>query len=385
MRPARANQRIRMTIVCLALTSLPAIAHGTVKFALAYGASCNLCHVTPLGGSMRNAYGLEEVILGDLPRAGRRASRARGLNARSNSFLRWGVDVRTQAFWYDTTSVRTEPLSGIFPMQATAYMNAFAGEALDFYLAHFLLQAETEFWVRLTNKTGMAYARMGRFRPAYGLNLDDHTSYIRGGNPSRLLVPGIPFRQQSFPFGPFYHGDGTVEAGLYFGDIFLTAHVANPSMIPKFSPTARDAQLGLRMEVIRSLGGLTIMAGGSYLRERKPIFRGLFTGLNWGRVTLLSEVDWVDNWAGPGITSAVAYAELDVLIRQGWRLFLKWDVHEGSTGPPQTEKDKLSRITLGGEFFPMPFLELKPQIRFDSDTYTGGETVNLLLQLHFFY
>ena len=47
------------------------------------------------------------------------------------------------------------------------------------------------------------------------------------------------------------------------------------------------------MEVARLLRSLTFMAGGSYLRERDPIFRALFGGLNWGRVTLLADADWV--------------------------------------------------------------------------------------------
>ncbi len=273
-------------IIVLLLSTLPVVAGGTVKFALASGASCNLCHVSPLGGGMRNSYGFEEVILGDLTREGARQSIAKGFTTRIGKFLRWGVDARLQGFRYGTTSARPKALSAIFPMQATTYGHISTGGKLDFYIAHFLLQSATEYWVRLARESETAYVRAGRFRPAYGIRLDDHTSYIRGGNTGGLIVPELIAFRQGLPFRPRSHGGGTVEGGVYLGSAYLTAHVGSPSLVSESVGsaalvTAREAQLGLRLEVTKFLGGVTLMAGGSYLRELEPILRGVFGGLNW--------------------------------------------------------------------------------------------------------
>ncbi|MEE9161544.1 MAG: hypothetical protein V3U35_01115 [Candidatus Neomarinimicrobiota bacterium] len=375
-------------IIVLLTSGLPVVAGGTVKFALASGASCNLCHVSPLGGGMRNSYGFEEVILGDLTREGARQSIAKGFTTGIGKFLRWGIDARLQGFRYGTSSARPEALSGIFPMQATAYVHVSTGEALDFYIAHFLLQRETEYWVRLARESEAAYVRVGRFRPAYGIRLDDHTSYIRGGNTGGLIVRELDAFRQGLPFGPRFHGGGTVEGGLYLGAVYLAAHAGSPSLLS--SPvgfaklaTAKDAQLGLRLEVMQFLGRVTLMAGGSYLREREPILRGVFGGLNWRGLTLLGEVDWVDGWEAGGATSQAVYGELDLQVRQGWRLFVKVDDFDANTAAGQ-ENDTLRRWTLGGEFFVRPLVELKPQIRYNEAAPLEDAGLNLLLQLHVF-
>ena len=369
----------------VALCFVPLPAEGTVKLALAAGASCNLCHVTPLGGGMRNAYGFEEVILGDLTRVGKRRSLSRGFTTKLNEFMRWGADVRLMALRYDTTAVRKETEIVLFPMQAAAYVHVTAGESLDLYVARYLLQFQpnTEFWVRFSRRSGRAYIRTGRFLPAYGIRLDDHTSYIRGGNVRGLLVPGLIARTQGFPFGPLFHGNGTIEGGLYLGSAFLTAHIGSPSVEPKFNATAKDAQAGLRLEVMKFLGSVTVMAGGSYLRERKPIFQGLFAGLNWRGLTFLGEVDWAFNWEGRGVTSRAAYGELDVLLRPGWRAFVKFDQYDADVDPAQPA-ETLTRWTIGGEIFPMSLIELKPQVRYSTDSVSRSVSTDFLLQLHVF-
>lgn len=375
-------RKIHLLPPLLALCFVPLPVEGTVKLALAAGASCNLCHVTPLGGGMRNAYGFEEVILGDLPRVGKRKSLSRGFTTKLNDFLRWGADVRLMALRYDTTATRKEAETILFPMQATAYVHVTASESLDFYVAHYLLQAQTEFWVRFSRRSGRAYVRTGRFLPSYGIRLDDHTSYIRGGNVRGLLVPELVSSRQGFPFGPTFHGMGIIEGGIYLGAAFLTGHVASPSIFPPINTTAKDAQAGLRLEVMKFLGGVTAMAGGSYLRERKLILRGMFTGLNWRGVTLLGEMDWAYDWEGPDVISRAAYGELDVLLRPGWRVFLKFDEFDADLDAHGAET--LTRWTVGGELFPMPLIELKPQVRYSTHPRSGSISIDYLLQLHVF-
>ena len=84
----------------------------TVKLALAAGASCNLCHVTPSGGGLRNSYGLEEIILGELPRPKTVQTAAEGFSTNLNPNLRWGLNGRIKAFNYIRHDTRTTASRG---------------------------------------------------------------------------------------------------------------------------------------------------------------------------------------------------------------------------------------------------------------------------------
>ena len=98
-------------------------------------------------------------------------------------------------------------------------------------------------------------------------------------------------------------------------------------------------------------------------------------------VKLLGEVNVADNGAGPGIRSMAAYSEMDLLISQGWRLFMKWDVYAPDIASQQ-KSGKLERLVVGDEFFPSPFIELRPQVHFDHYRINNNLTINVLLQLH---
>jgi hypothetical protein len=333
---------------------------------------------------MRNSYGFEEITLSVLPRPGRASSISGQFSTSLNDHVRWGLDTRIQIFRLDSTSSRQEILTGIFPMQAAIYLNVQATSRLDFFLAQYILQREAEFWVRLRATNPRAYLRAGRFQPAYGLRLDDHTSFVRGGHTGRVSIAGLSSEQQGFPFGPYFHGEGAVEGGLYLGDIYVTAHASNPSVLFKYLSTIQDLQWGLRAEIIRFMLGSTWMMGGSYLRERKVIFRTFFCGIQWNRFTLLAEVDLADNWVDPGVQSFAAYGEIDVRISQGWHAFIKMDTYDADTDP-HLNRDDLLRMTLGGELFPAPFMELKPQLRYCTNSYNDDRTLDLLLQLHVYF
>lgn len=356
----------------------------TVKLALAAGASCNLCHVTPSGGGLRNSYGLEEIILGDLPRPRAVQSAATGFSTNLNPNLRWGLDGRIQAFNYLRPDTLTPSSSGIFPMQLTAYVNVILGPALDIYAAHYLLQTTIEWWGRFTAREGSRYVRVGRFLPAYGLRLDDHTSFIRGGNTGGITQGGL--NKEGLPFGPRIHGGGAIEGGGYLGDLHLSASLSNP-FLPGSKPAGpffEGMTLALRGELTQFLSGpnLNIVAGASYLKDGDLRLGGLFGGVTRNSLTMLAEVDLITDWAGARITSLASYLEVDLLVVQGLHAFLKYDRYNDDMA---LQENSLTRFTLGGEWFPLPFVELKPQLRVNTTTVPGKSfTIDILLQLHIF-
>lgn len=359
-------------------------AGATVKLALAAGASCNLCHVTPSGGGLRNSYGLEEIILGELPRPKAVQTAAVGFSTNLNPNLRWGLDGRIQAFNYIRPDTPTPSSSGIFPMQLTAYVNVMLGPTLNLYVAHYLLQTNIEWWGRFTAMEGSRYVRVGRFLPAYGLRLDDHTSFIRGGNTGGI-TQGV-LNKEGLPFGPLTHGDGAIEGGSYLGDLHLSASLSNPFLQGSkvAGPFFEGMTLALRGELNKFLSGpnLNLVAGASYLREGDLRLGGLFGGITRKSITVLAEVDIISEWTGAGITSLATYLEVDLLVVQGLHAFLKYDFYDEDM---TLQENSLTRLTLGGEWFPIPFVELKPQLRYNTTTVKGkSSTIDILLQLHIF-
>ncbi len=303
----------------VAIMLLASPAGATVKLAMAAGASCNLCHVTPSGGGLRNSYGLEEIILGELPRPKAVQTAPKGFSTDLNPNLRWGLDGRIQAFNYIRPDTLTPSSSGMFPMQLTTYAHVTLGPALDLYAAHYLLQTTTEWWGRFTAKEGLRYVRVGRFLPAYGLRLDDHTSFIRGGNTGGITQGGLG--KEGFPFGPFTHGGGAIEGGSYLGDLHLSASLSNPFLpgSKTADPLFKGMTLALRGELTKFLSGpnLNVVAGAAYLKDGDLRLGGLFGGATRNSLTVLAEVDLITEWAGAGITSLATYLEVDLRVDRG--------------------------------------------------------------------
>ena len=61
------------------------------------------------------------------------------------------------------------------------------------------------------------YFKIGLSKPSYGLKIEDHTTFIRGGNIQ--LVQGN--HREGMPFIPTLENVGLMELGLYFGDTFI--------------------------------------------------------------------------------------------------------------------------------------------------------------------
>ncbi len=402
------------------LALLPVVSAATVKLALRSGASCNQCHFNPGGGGQRNAYGFEEVILRDLPRPadGREAVK---FNTRLGPAVRWGGDIRIQAMRIDSLTVVVDlqgnPLSRgrraaavVFPMQAATYLHLQATANLDVQLIYFLLQANAEFWIRYSSKFERAYVRAGRFLPAFGLRLDDHTSYTRGGNESRGRLPGFPLVKEGFPFGPYAHGNGSLEGGLYLGDLFVSGHLSTPSLGGPVARGFAEMQAGLRAEWLHFFGPLTAMVVGSYLKEGKLQYRGLAAGwpwqstaesglqlyslaggLQWQRLVALAEVGWAEEWTrplydldSPTPVSRAVMAEFDWQLAGGLQVFLRYDRFDHNLLATPAA-GVLERWILGAEFFPLPFIEIKPQVRWDVSDLTEKPALNMLVQLHAFF
>ena len=80
------------------------------------------------------------------------------------------------------------------------------------------LRKDVGFQLRVNNLIPNGYFKFGISKPSYGLKIEDHTTFIRGGNIQ--LVQGN--HREGMPFIPTLENVGLMELGFYFGDTFIS-------------------------------------------------------------------------------------------------------------------------------------------------------------------
>lgn len=344
------------------------------RYALINGESCNLCHVNPAGGGLRTEYGNTLVSAEELPVKTRELS----YTGMITEHLQVGGDVRLQRIVAqpDTTGIQT----AAFPMQADIYGFIRLYKEVEVVWKLDLLNQYHRIWTQFNVLPNDGFIRFGKTMPSYGLKLDDHTSFIRGGNMS--LTYGLA--KEGLPFTPWLTAPITLEGGTYWGNVILTAGVSEHFITAgssgmRFVRSLREHAFTFRAEYTSSIGIGNLMAGGSVLHENELNLRGLFGGFSKGRLSWMGEVDWARNWAGENVSLA-AYNELNYEIKRGINALLKvdnFDVDVDSSG------ETIQRLTIGLDLIPLPFVQIKAQVR-KSDV--SGSAVKpdpeYLIQLH---
>ena len=199
---------IKLQIIIIFSSLLSAIP----RFAIQEGASCNLCHIDPNGGGLRNEYGIIMTSKEDLPRSpgGKISKNYTGI---INDHIRVGGDIRFLNF---NTMQSNQVTSALFPMQSNFYGYWKISEAGAVFASMDLLRSNNEIWVNWDGLLPMnGYLKVGKDLPAYGLNVDDHTSFIRGGNIRKKSL-----LQEGLIFSPYLSYPGLLEIGFNFGDIY---------------------------------------------------------------------------------------------------------------------------------------------------------------------
>ena len=83
----------------------------------------------------------------------------------------------------------------------------------------------TEYWVLLSNLPQNIWMKIGRSLPNYGLRVDDHTSFIRGGNYSRTT---LNLEKEGLLFDPYFVPPAILELGVpMFGGLQWTSSISS--------------------------------------------------------------------------------------------------------------------------------------------------------------
>jgi hypothetical protein len=356
------------------------------KFASRMGAKCQSCHVDPAGGGMRTeygaSYGREAVTLPTY----KEATDLEEVSNVLNPNISIGTDVRNLSFYNQLDNT-----SSFFQMQADLYLDFKLNKKFQVYIDKGLY---SDFQVmgiaRVLPLNG--YIKIGKFLPAYGTRVDDHTYFIRGGpvggGPwAGLFPPGYP---TGLRFGEGYEDTG-FELGIAPSIFSFQAGV--------FDGTPGDGLTGVtgtKVKAVSARGDATMQLsddinlnlGGSFFNDPDPsgtaTFYGAFGAISFFQsLTLTSEIDF-PSLKVPGSAQKeglMIWHELNYMVIQGLDLKLGYEFYD----PDRDIKNgSFSSIVVGAEFFVLTGVEIRPLYRFNMEQPTSIPNNEAQLMFHFF-
>ncbi len=414
------------------------------RFALLRGeANCLRCHVNPTGGQMRSEEG-QSFAINDL------AMWKRGdkYSGQISDGLRIGGDFRDQFLYFsqksplygftqsdsniqkltkrgDTTSrttsfhamslaleidfQATKTLSGFFRYDPLNTNNPSEGWAM----LHFVHSSGE--LIQSGDVVTNAYVKFGAFLPAFGIRFDDHTVYVRGGTASLssfvpagfFWTPG--YRDVGVEFGTTLFDHINIIAGAFNGQessIKTQNFSTDPSNNKAFCFSITSSGEIIEDMLAGEIGVSRYMHNHSDQNNLPAnlVLTGLHFSLRAGPVTILNEYDFGENVAVSGhrnssSTPVVPKAsglcsEAAIRISKGFDALFRYENFKEVNASGATTNQVESRIMIGAQWFPLRFLEVRPEFRIamtsspnlDDKTFTNDFTENtFLLQTHVFF
>ncbi len=355
------------------------------RFAVQNGTSCIACHVNPTGSGLRNDYGTNVVALEELPLERWLDKGNEDWDGYISDHLQIGGDFRLQGVQYNDSE--TTRKSAFFPMQADIYSYLKLNNNASIFTkigVRGSSSLSTEYWALVSNLPQNAWLRIGRTLPNYGLRVDDHTSFIRGGNLNKtsvLDIDGLDIEGLIFAPSLLYSPPAILELGVpMFGGLQWTSSIST-SII---NNSEELNNLTTQFNYIGNINDyIDYMGGFSYMQQDKFTMTGISGGLSFGDFTWTFEADQAENWID-GNTSLALYDEIAWEIIQGVQLIGKYDFFDPKT---DWQTGSISRYTFGAEIYPLNIMEIKLQARFnqlDQDNSTTPDP-EYLIQTHFWF
>jgi hypothetical protein len=348
------------------------------RFAMRSGGGCIDCHINPTGGEMRNDRGWnmsrKGLTMTD-PDENFKMTNKIGDN------IRFGLDIRGQLLGTlgKLKRIDFQNMSGVI------YSNVDFSEQIKVFAKY---DFENSIWegygvAHILPNNG--YVKGGTFSPNFGIRLDDHTAYTRGGD-----LGFITNKKLGFMYDPYYSETGA-EVGLYISDyVFLTASVGRPIGRPAQPLLTNDPSFTARLQFNPALSeDFNLLFGGSFHRFRSTFTQpksianmyGGFAGIGFGNFTLLAEYDIARSYLITDSLTNALMIEAAYRITKGLETVIRYDRFDPST---HTANDDHSRIVLGLDIFPFPFVEIVPQYRVQME-HPSVDNDAFNIEFHLFY
>ncbi|MBS4029192.1 MAG: hypothetical protein KGZ58_11245 [Ignavibacteriales bacterium] len=351
------------------------------RFAVMTGTKCASCHVNPTGGQMRTEYGTSY----SLDNLSLEVSHDPdfSFDPKLSESITLGADYRSQFIYAQTPN---DALNGFHSMSLTLYGSATLSKKVTLYFKQDVINfgANEAYGIFKILPSG-GYVKGGSFTPNYGWRLDDHTSYIRGGDLGS--IPGLSYLP-GMMFVPNYKDIG-IEVGYTFDKFFATLGIFNGNGFNSKIDISKNKAFVGKVEYSNSFSEINFRVGISGYRYREFQMAGVGIGFGTEKIALLGEIDWTQGQFDAYTSSIInkdnktfaSFVEFDYNITRGICLIGKYDLFDALQGIKDTE---LNRVTLGCEFFPYSFVEVRPQVRINSEKPTI-ENNQFLVQTHLWF
>ncbi len=300
--------------------------------------ACSRCHVDPAGGGMRNATGFRYAQ--DLHTMTPAEDRDPVFDPRISDGIRMGADLRGQYMQDAENELRNR--STFFLMQAAVYLAAELNEGFTLVYANDQGRTTEAFGLLRLPLEGTTL-KVGRFRPAFGIEEEDHTTFTR----------------DSLGFGAATEETG-IEASIARDAALLTVSLVNGSSGAILDGNPQKAAIG---RISWAPGRFGIGASGSLdtpvsLDDRidRTYRYGLFGHLRQGILVVMGEYDRgvTDLDEGDSVEREAAFVEADLLLHPRLTAKLKLDRLDPDLDLAEIARD---RILLGLES------DLAPSVR----------------------
>jgi hypothetical protein len=355
--PIPAILLIGMILSATAIMGLP-------RFSARVEQKCNLCHMSPTGGGMRNGFGSQYFAMTEMAVHKTPLSELSKFQPQVSETVSLGLDLRTQYIYDELTEQST-----FFQMEGSFYASAQLDKRFSVTLDKGLYSGFEIFGTGYILPAN-GYFRVGKFQPAYGWRFADHTSFVR----EKMLWP--PNSE-----------DTGIEFGIYPDGISTNIGFFNGS--GGMFDDGKGKAVASRFEFRHHVGPVGFAAGGSYYFNDTPggeraMYGPLFY-LNVARIIYLGEVDWLDDKISDpdGITKFATSHKANYMLTQGVWVELLYDFYDPDI---DLTTGSISRYGLGVDYFPYGFLEIEPNFKIYDDSIVGDEQYILYnVQFHFFF
>lgn len=332
----------RMKLVAVFAVLLGAVGvHAEPYIAVRTGFKCSQCHLNKIGGAGRTEYGQaytqyqllmkqsQDALIGDNQGA------LTSFNPKLNEAITVGANFRMEetANINQSQGTGSKPANQLGIAESNIYMNIelvknFVSMYTDMGFGN--SSGSREMWMMVRNLPGNSYVRVGQTLLPYGLRLMDDQAFIRQMTQYTYNNPAI-----------------AAEVGFEPGPFSVIANMTNNRLSSVGYVTYRHFRVG-----------------GSYSQSTKkspqsfPDAYGPFAGLNFGKFTVLSEVDFLKLPSGDTTINQVAqFYEVNFLPTQGLNLKTTYEYFDRNTSVAN-RRDGQDRWTFGVEYFPIQFMQV---------------------------
>ncbi len=370
-------------VLCLSLH-----AFALPKFATRQGAKCQSCHINPTGKGMRSAfgatYGREEVPMPTF----KDKFDLEEFSPALNDFFTIGMDYRTLFFYQPDASK-----SSFFQMQGDLYFDLRINKKFRIYFDKGLYNGFEVFGLaKVLPLEG--YIKVGKFVPAYGIKLDEHNAFIRGGQfGGGQFVSVFP---SGYPYGLRF-GERAEDTGIEIGftpSIFsfnigvfngTPGGGINGTNGEKTKAAALRGDVNLQTDFANAIFGGSVYHHPNATIPGKTQFYGGFAILSIGNnLTLTGEADYVTTYHSAlkkEVTGMMFYSEISYVILQGLDAKISFENYDPNL---KLANGAFSTIGVGAEFFPMTGLEVRPMYKLNREKPKEISNDEFQLLFHFY-